>query len=357
MTEIHQVLVGAGHTDAITNMARALREVLRTLGPSEIYARHLPPEGIEDVLPLYQFSRSGSAGQTIVFHASGGDPDVFELLDNVAERIVLIFHNIAPAELYDDVDPARAEMLRMGWRELELLRPRVCLAFADSSHNAECLKTVGYNDITVIAAGVDAYRLHRLTPDPAMWHRLSHEVHGPLLMYVGQGVPHKRPEVLVQMQYLLTQHIGRFPTLAIVGPSAVLKVNAAALEQARVLRVPGCLFYGQLTDTQLAAVYRRADLFVTASMHEGLCVPILEAMAAGVPVMGRSVGALPDTVGDAGLLLPEDAGPEMFAEAVGELLDDQGLRSRMAFRGRQRVREFDDTAATATFLKELAMVV
>ena len=62
MTEIHQVLVGAGHTDAITNMARALREVLRTLGPSEIYARHLPPEGIEDVLPLYQFSRNGSAG-------------------------------------------------------------------------------------------------------------------------------------------------------------------------------------------------------------------------------------------------------------------------------------------------------
>ena len=356
MTEIHQVLVGAGRTDAITNMARALREALRTLGESKIYARH-PAPGVNDVLPLDQFPREDSAGRTIVFHASGGDPDVFELLNSVAERIVLVFHNIAPAELFDDVDPSRAEMLRLGWQELELLRPKVSLAIADSAHNAKCLADVGYENATVIAAGVDAYRLHRLTPDPAMWHRLGHEVHGPLLMYVGQSVPHKRPEVLVQTQYLLTRHVGRFPSLAMVGPPTVPVVNAAALEQARVLRVPGCLFYGQLTDAELAAVYRRADLFVTASMHEGLCIPILEAMAAGVPVIGRSVGALPDTVRDAGLLLPEDAGPEMFAEAVGELLDDEGLRSRMAYRGRQRLRGFDEAAATASFLEALAGVV
>ena len=356
MTEIHQVLVGAGRTDAITNMARALREALRTLGESEIYARH-PAPGIDDVLPLDQFPREDSAGRTIVFHASGGDPDVFELLNSVAEQIVLVFHNIAPAELFDDVDPSRAEMLRLGWQELELLRPKVSLAIADSVHNAKCLADVGYEDVKVIAAGVDAYRLHRLTPDPAMWHRLGHEVHGPLLMYVGQSVPHKRPEVLVQMQYLLTRHVGRFPSLAMVGPPTVPVVNAAALEQARVLRVPGCLFYGQLTDAELAAVYRRADLFVTASMHEGLCIPILEAMAAGVPVVGRAVGALPDTVGDAGLLLPVDAGPEMFAEAVGELLDDQGLRSRMAFRGRQRLRDFDEDAATTAFREALAGVM
>ena len=356
MTEIHQVLVGAGRTDAITNMARALREALRTLGPSEIYARH-PAPGVDDVLTLDRFPLDDSAGRTIVFHASGGDPDVFELLDSVAERIVLVFHNIAPAELFDDVDPSRAEMLRLGWQELELLRPKVCLAIADSAHNAKCLADVGYEDIKVIAAGVDAYRLHRLTPDPAMWHRLGHEVHGPLLMYVGQSVPHKRPEVLVQMQYLLTRHVGRFPSLAMVGPPTVPVVNAAALEQARVLRVPGCLFYGQITDAELAAVYRRADLFVTASMHEGLCIPVLEAMAAGVPVLGRAVGALPDTVGDAGLLLPAGAGPEMFAEAVGELLDDQGLRSRMAFRGRQRLRDFDEDTATASFLDALQAVV
>lgn len=352
MTGIHQVLVGAGRTDAITNMARSLRGELRTLGPSEIYARH-PAPGVDDVLTLDQYPADSESPDIIVFHASGGDPEVFDLLDSVDARIVLVFHNIAPAELFDEVDPARAEMLRRGWWELGQLRPKVCLAIADSPHNAECLAELGYDDISVIAAGVDTYRLHRLTPDPAMWHRLGHEVHGPLLAYVGQAVPHKRPDVLVQMLYLLTQHLGQTVSLAVVGPPAVPIVNAAALEQARILRVPGCLFYGQLTDHELAAVYRRADLFVTASMHEGLCIPVLEAMASGVPIVARSVGALPDTVGEAGLLLPPDAGPEHFAEAVGFLLEDDDLRSRMAFRGRQRVRSYDEAKATSSFLELL----
>ena len=350
MTGVHQVLVGAGRTDAITNMARSLREALRTLGPSEIYARH-PAPGVDDVLTLDEFPKDDESPRTVVFHASGGDPDVFELLDSVAERIVLVFHNIAPAELFDDIDPHRAEMLRRGWWELEHLRPKVCLAIADSAHNADCLKGIGYGDVSIIAAGVDTHRLQRLTPDPAMWHRFGHEVHGPLIAYVGQAVPHKRPEVLVQMLYLLRHHLHRTVTLAVVGPPTVPIVNAAALEQARVLRVPGCLFYGQLTDTQLAAVYRRADLFVTASMHEGLCIPVLEAMAAGVPVLARAVGALPDTLGGAGLLLPEDAGPEHFSEAVGLLLDDKDLRSQMAYRGRQRVRDFDEKTARGSFLE------
>jgi glycosyltransferase involved in cell wall biosynthesis len=47
----------------------------------------------------------------------------------------------------------------------------------------------------------------------------------------------------------------------------------------------------------------------------------------------------------------------MFAEAVGELLDDQGLRSRMAFRGRQRLRDFDEDAATTAFREALAGVM
>ena len=48
MTEIHQVLVGAGRTDAITSMARSIRSSLRKIGPSEIYAQH-PAPGVDDV--------------------------------------------------------------------------------------------------------------------------------------------------------------------------------------------------------------------------------------------------------------------------------------------------------------------
>lgn len=349
MTTIHQVLVGAGKTDAITNMARSLANVLRETGESTIFARH-PAPGLEDVHPLDEFPRQDA--ELVVFHASTGDPDVFTLLEQEVGRIVLIFHNIAPAELFDTVDPRRAEALREGWRELRKLQPKVCLAIADSTHNAECLASLGYADVTVVPAGVDAQRLQRLTPDPAMWHRLANDAQGPLITYVGQAVPHKRPEVLVQAMYLLTRHVEVFPSLAVVGPPTVPVVNAAALEQARVLRVPGCLFYGQVTDEELAALYRRSTLFVTASMHEGLCIPVLEAMAAGVPVIARAVGALPETVGSAGLLLPESAGPEHFAEAILRLMEDPDLRASLAYAGRQRLSEFS-TAASEDAFREL----
>ena len=66
---------------------------------------------------------------------------------------------------------------------------------------------------------------------------------------------------------------------------------------------------GWLTAEQLAAYYRRADVFVTMSEHEGVCVPLLEAMSFEVPVVARAFGAIPETMGDAGLLLPAEDDP------------------------------------------------
>ena len=67
-------------------------------------------------------------------------------------------------------------------------------------------------------------------------------------------------------------------------------------------------FLGRVSRAELADVYRAADLFVMPSKHEGFCVPVIEAMAHGVPVIAARAGALPETLGDAGLsFTPDDA--------------------------------------------------
>jgi L-malate glycosyltransferase len=104
------------------------------------------------------------------------------------------------------------------------------------------------------------------------------------------------------------------------------------------------------------AYLRRADLFVTATEHEGLCVPLLEAMAFDVPVVARNYAAVPDTLGNAGLLLPRDSGPLLLAEGMVELLSNQPLRSELVSRGRRRLADFDPDAARATFLANIAEV-
>ena len=353
--QLHQVLVGAAPHDAITNMARRLRTVLERCGESRIYAQHVLP-GVEDVEKLLRFPRAGSESGLIVFHASYGDPDVFRFLLGRPEPIVLVFHNLSPVEEFQLSDPSRAAMLMWGWRELELLRPRVRLSVADSAFNARDLEGAGYRDVHVIPVGVDVGRLARTLPDPNAMATFAPFAGDPLLVFVGQTLPHKRIDVLVHAQLLLDRR-GIRSTLAVVGVPTDLVLARGLAELARDLDVPRCVMLGALGDDALAAVMRHADVFVTASEHEGLCLPVLEAMAMGVPVIARGAAALPETVGSGGLVLDRGAGPEAFAEAVAMLHHDPVLHGELAFRGRRQAESFGLDHNLARFLDVLAGVI
>jgi glycosyltransferase involved in cell wall biosynthesis len=89
----------------------------------------------------------------------------------------------------------------------------------------------------------------------------------------------------------------------------------------------------------LAAFYRWADAYVSLSEHEGFCVPLVEAMAADVPVLAYAAGAVPETLGGAGLLFaPKDL--EVAAEMLGMLVYDRPLRARVLAGQRERLKDF-----------------
>jgi L-malate glycosyltransferase len=356
--EFHQILVGAGRTDAITNMARAIRKVLKEVGPSGIYANHIAPN-VSDITSIDEFPTEFRHDRILIFHASLGDPDTFTFLKNRFEPIVLLFHNLSPAKYFEDEDPYTAAMLKWGWRELELLRPRVIWAVADSQFNADCLTEHGYDDLTidVIPAGLQVARFQSVEPDPDTVRLLETVTEGPLLLFCGQALPHKRVDQLIQMQHVLNHYSDLCSTLAIVGPPTNQAVAHAFLEQARSLVLDRFVPMGQVTDAVLSAVYRRADLFVTASEHEGLCVPLLEAMACGVPVVAKRVGAIPETVGGAGVLVDATAGPIALAEAAIEVCSNKPLRTELILRGRERVTAFDVDLTLGLLLDGLAKVV
>jgi glycosyltransferase involved in cell wall biosynthesis len=135
----------------------------------------------------------------------------------------------------------------------------------------------------------------------------------------------------------------------VVAGSRRSTVYADALERrARALRVRDVWFTGRVDDHELATLYRCAAVHVSASEHEGLGVPALEAMSFGVPVVVRDAGALRDTVGDAALVLPTSSGPSMFAEAIARVLDDPLVRAQLVTRGRDRARRIDAERTTAT---------
>jgi glycosyltransferase involved in cell wall biosynthesis len=98
-------------------------------------------------------------------------------------------------------------------------------------------------------------------------------------------------------------------------------------------------FTGPVPDEDLAAFYRWADAYVSLSEHEGFCVPLIEAMAADVPVVAYAAGAVPETLGGAGLLFaPKDL--ELAAELLGTVVYDHDVRARVLDGQRRRLQDF-----------------
>lgn len=355
-----QVLVSASPGDAVTNEAFALRPALRALGGSDIYARYYDPSLAGDVLPLEECGRRAPAGaaaaadDVLVVHGSIGEAAVASFLAGRPERLVLRYHNISPAASFRPYDAGFAALLDQGRAEIADLRPRVALTLADSAFNAADLEAMGYQDVRVSPLVVDPAGLRGLEPDPATAHHLATEVEGPVLLYVGQLLPHKRPDLLVQAFHVLVTYLDPDARLVLVGPARLPAYGNAVQHLVHELSLPGAWVTGPVSPEALAAFYRRADAFVTASEHEGFCVPLLEAMAFDLPVVARAAGAVPETAGDAAVLLPLDGGPELLAEAMYAVLHDDALRARLVERGAERLAHFAPERSAATFAGHLA---
>jgi glycosyltransferase involved in cell wall biosynthesis len=98
-------------------------------------------------------------------------------------------------------------------------------------------------------------------------------------------------------------------------------------------------YLGYVPAERREALLKGAQMLVLPSFEEGFGLPALEAMSAGVPVVASSLGALPDVIGNAGLLIdPND--PDSLADAITRMARDSALRSTCAARGLERSRQF-----------------
>jgi glycosyltransferase involved in cell wall biosynthesis len=354
---IHQLLVGASPGDAVTNAALGLRGLLRRLGPSDVFANYMEPELEGDVLPLRALAaRHADLGDVLVYHASIGEPDVAALVLERPERLVLVFHNIAPAAYFATVDPHLAARLAGGWVELAALAGRVELALAVSAFNAAELAAVGYEDVVVWPLPLDPAAWLATEPDGPTAERLAEDADRPLVLFVGQLHPHKRIDLLLSAFSVLQTYLAPEARLAVVGATRNVGYARGLEALARELNLD-VTFTGRVTDAELAAWYGAASAFATMSEHEGIGIPLLEAMAHGLPVVARSYAAIPETLAGAGLLLPADAGPLVMAEALETVISDEGTRKLLVDGGRDRITGLDVEASHAAFLRHLGTVL
>ncbi len=122
--------------------------------------------------------------------------------------------------------------------------------------------------------------------------------------------------------------------------------NAQILSTIKDCKLEGSvLFPGYMSKDEVRALYKLADLFVYPSLYEGFGLPPLEAMAQGTPALVSDRSVMPESVGDAGLIVaPDDVGK--MAEAMERAVSDEKLRQELVEKGEKQCAKFDwsDTA-------------
>lgn len=165
----------------------------------------------------------------------------------------------------------------------------------------------------------------------------------PFIAYTGNRRPHKNLTRLLEAYALLAAQRSSLPDLVIAGFDdshegddnlSHLESLIARLQISHLVRLAG-----ELPDEGLVDLYNGAEFVAIPSLYEGFGLPALEAMACGTPVLAGRAGALPEVVGDAGLLVnPYET--QAIADGLAVLIDDSGLRRRLSLAGLKRAGQF-----------------
>src|SRR5712664_3213111 len=341
---INQWVPAAHKGDAIGDSARRVRELLRTMGhESELYALT-----IDDVL-RHDVRRFGDAaaprGDVTIFHYALPSPmtEAFASLDSGR---ILQYHNVTPASYFAPYDPSLFRLAALGREELATLAGRVDLALGDSAYNRQELDALGFSRTGVFPIAVDTTRITRRVERPALDRILDDGLVN--FLFVGRIAPNKKIEDHIRLAEVYKRYVDAYYRFIFIGRFDVVpryySMIRALMAEYRFLD-DRFVFTGPVSDDELAVYYRHAAVYISLSEHEGFCVPLVEAMAADVPVLAYAAAAVPDTLGGAGVqFAPKDL--EMAAELLGSLAFDDTLRATVIAGQRRRLADFGDARIT-----------
>jgi glycosyltransferase involved in cell wall biosynthesis len=222
-----------------------------------------------------------------------------------------------------------------------MLAPHIPFSFADSGYNAAELIECGYQEAVVCPLLVDLEEYHR-PPDRASLDRLRRrrDHSGAQWLFVGRVAPNKCQHDVIAAFAVYRRVFDPGARLTLVG-GATSPHYLRALERMVVdLELGDSVeILGGLGGAELLAHWAVADIFVCLSEHEGFCVPVLEAMELGVPVVAYAAAAVPETLGGTGVLL-DDKDPLTVAEAVDKVVRPGPARDSLVRAGRERAGVF-----------------
>lgn len=345
--------------DAVSNDALGMFDVLTRQGHDVrlfCESHSLRHSGISDLARIEKFLKQPS--DILLYHYSRGWDRGLELVKRLHCRRVIKYHNVTPAKFFAGFNDSEQEQCEIGRRQLvDLAAARCDLYLSDSAFNRQELIAVGAGASRsfVVPPFHHIDRLSKITADQETLRKYHDGIAN--VLSVGRVVPNKNLHHLIEVFAHYHYACNKNSRLIIAGKggegfspySKLLHrlVEKLGLNQAVV-------FTGGVSDEVLKAYYLLAGVFVTVSEHEGFCVPLVEAMSMKLPITAYASTAIPETLGNAGIVWA-DRNPLLVAESIDLLLRDSSVRNALAERGRRRYEAmFTNEKIESTFLEAMA---
>lgn len=319
--------------------------------PVRVFAREGGDESIVDH-PRY----TRSARVLSVLHHSIAWPEGLLAYLSARGPKVLRFHNVTPPGYFLRHSLPLVAGTAIGRMEirLEALARQSDLILSCSDFSTRDLRSLGVRPDTVSTLPPWERPATHVAPDESTMRRLGD---GKInLIFVGRISPHKGQHHLVDAVATWVRWWPSLPVrlLLVGGCEPYLSSYGRSVErQVQQLGLADHVeLMGAVSQEVLEACYARATVFLLASHHEGFCVPVVEAFRRGVPVVAVSRTAVPETAGDAAVLLP-DFDPRAMARAAHDLALDPARRASLVAAGKQRVAQAYDPSDWANRLLTL----
>jgi glycosyltransferase involved in cell wall biosynthesis len=330
---IYQIMECMSYGDAASNITRENARILTDLGyETRIYAEECDPRVAHEATPLSDLRPD--ARDPIIVHYCGYSR-IEEFLESYPGPRAVHFHNITPAQ-YFDPKSILFEFTNRGHAQLRRIADLFDLVLAPSVFDLDeyarhLLQPV---PTLLIPPLVDVERIRQRPVDRAKRDELT-SLRGDKFLFVGRVAPNKRHDLLMYAFDEYYREIRRDAYLFLVGAQGQSTSYFDALQRLRADLPSGdrIIFTGHVSEEELAAYYATADVFVCASEHEGFGVPLVEAMAYDVPVIAFNSSAVPEALGDAGILV-HSWDSARVAELMNLAIHDKQLHDTVV--GKQR---------------------
>lgn len=342
MVHIHQFHPTVAFGDAVSNQMLEMRRSLRRMGyVSEIFCEQAPIQFQGRWRLIKDYQRYASSENVLLLHFSlGYPPAVLKWLKSIPDRKILVYHNITPAHYFRGINEVYLEAARAGREQLGELATLTEAGWGDSAFNCQELLVQGWEHTAVLPIIFNPRR-YRARPDRSL---LRAWQSGFTVLFVGRVSPNKCFEDLLITFAYFKRHVCPDARLILVGSARGTELYQDYLNQLVTrLHLHDVVFTGHISQSRLAAAYRSADVYLSMSEHEGFGVPLLESMYYDVPLVAYAAAAVPETLGDSGVLFSKKDGAAI-AELLGVLAEEPGWRERLVARQRARWQMFTPQA-------------